>query len=165
MIKVSGNSKSEKGQALKWVLDETARQSGYNVFQVAWIMTFFFENVARALCKGWIVRITGFGIFGPYTWWIRDKNGVLQKHLPSYCYPRFYACRGLLNEVALSAMPNPDTTRMLLMYHNNHRPTKKGYGQWRNAESVRVFTAQKRERSHIMAQAKRLGIEVFQHAV
>lgn len=108
---------ASKTDAIHTVVEKAARRAGMSSADYMLMMTYFFEEVTTAVCRGKTVTIAGFGKWGPHTH-VGKKPTTM--HLPPVCLPRFYAARGFNNEVRTTCMPRAVVDRSMEAYRGNH---------------------------------------------
>lgn len=149
MIRVPFCSRGDKLRALQDVLDATARDTGYSSYEVARLMSFFIENVADEVTRGHVIRLPGFGLFGP---WLDQRKWVLARWHPIHpvCRPVFVASRGFRQQVRYGSLPDPAAKQAIERARRNH-----SIGSRPDKQHSRVFTAQAAFRAQIERQMGR----------
>jgi len=154
-VRIPFISRTVDGQPLQWVLEETAKQCDMTPHDVMIVITHVLENIARALTKGWIVRIPGFGMFGPYTWWPRKAGShEPDKTKAAHVLPRFVAAKGFVSEIDVSCRPSEERNKKLDVYRKNH-----AYYSKATPDDRRVFTAMSKFRESVVADKRKLGMD------
>jgi hypothetical protein len=96
-----------------------AERAGIEPVQMALFMSFFFEQVGEEMIDGRVVRIPGFGSFGPKTRF-RKVNSKHFGSLPSV-YPAFVGSPRLKLQLKMRVRPaqTPETDPMRRLARNN----------------------------------------------
>jgi hypothetical protein len=77
-------------------------------------MSHFLEGIVAEMCLGNAVGIMGFGLFAPVWYASKAYPGLV------YPSPRFFAAKGLKNEVSDGMGPNIATERRSTNYKKTH---------------------------------------------
>lgn len=150
MIRVpfgNGRKKRVGPTAVARCVQVAADKSGHNEFLVAMVMTHFLEAIADETCRGNVVSIPGFGMFGP----CEARNSAYVRPVRQ-CYPGFSAQNSYRRQLAVEADPDgPNVNRI-----------------WRRASYVnhaimkdrRTYAVMERFRRALLRQAESVGMEV-----
>lgn len=82
------------GKPLRQAIGWAANSMGVDLFKSIKLMTYFLQGIVAQVDQGQLVRIPGFGVFGPFLW-INEKTDT------STVYPRFVPSRAFRNEVSV----------------------------------------------------------------
>lgn len=77
----------EHAEGFEAVIADSAKRMGITELSAARFVSFFLESIATAIATGGVVRLPGFGVFGP--WYSEKTKGV------DGCVPRFVAAAPL----------------------------------------------------------------------
>lgn len=112
-------SKSENSAPFQRALSLAASRSGVSPHTAAYVLTHLFEQIALEVSKGRVVRIPGFGCFGP---WLDERKFVVAKNGAPVVRPAFAASRGFQQEVRHTCPPNRAGKKSLTRYRRSHSP-------------------------------------------
>jgi len=146
MLRIPFAPNQESAAGLREVIKRTARSIGLNEFQVAMVVSHFFDSLADAVGRGEIVTIPTLGKFSPWAW--KQKFGDQRE----FVVPRFIPARSFSKKVRLECLVSNACNRVAENYRKNNTNTS---GMM---TSARTFTAMKAFRERLVAQANRLGM-------
>jgi len=135
------------GKVLERILVNSARSMDMTPHEVALVMAHFLENLADELSKGRVIRLPGFGMFAPVAVEHRKQSGVMK------VYPSFSPAVGLRNQVDVCCPPNKAGVIALTKHRKRHHPASR-----KDKVGSRVFTAMKKLRQNINADARKKGM-------
>ncbi len=104
-------------------------------------MTHVWQGIADELGRGNVVRVPGWGIYGPWLW--VPKNGG-----PPVVYPRFVAARPFRQEVRDSCRVENAKNLALRTFQRSHHPSSR-----HDQSATRTFTTMAAWRADIERQA------------
>ena len=140
-IHVPFMSKSEDAAPLRRVIASAADRAGTSDFMTISVMTYVWEAIAKEVGAGNVVRVPGWGIYGPYRW--NPLNGG-----EPVVYPRFVAARPFRQEVRELCPPELARNDALRIFQRSHHPGSRPRG----SQSL-TMTTMEAWRSHIDSQA------------
>ena len=148
MIRIPFGDRRQRN-ALAHVVEGAAEAAGIGPYQLAVIMTHFFEQLALAVAAGETVTIPGFGQFVPVAWQPHDATQ------PKVALPRFLAATGFKQEVRqhcpITKAQNLDVSAYLRRHATRIA---------RSMTRARTSSAMDAMRHRLMAQARRNYAEV-----
>lgn len=119
-------SKAEQALPLKRVLAYAAGKMAMDQFRTAELMTYMLEGIADQVASGHVVRVPGFGIWGPWLWESDDGTRSM--------YPRFVPARPFRLQVRSTCDPARAQNKALSQFQRSHhpssRPDKAGSTTW-----------------------------------
>lgn len=121
-----------------------AEETGVTESTAALVMSAFLQELAAQVCKGRIVRIPGFGVFGCAI--KRGKRACAQNGGRPVPHPKFSPSHGFRQECRYTAPVNEKTHKQIEKHQDNHALSRKGHAH------ERVFTAQEGFRDQIRLQ-------------
>jgi nucleoid DNA-binding protein len=142
LVRIPGESKASKNEALRNCIEFAASHSGVDEYKVAEIMTLFLEQVADEMTKGRVLQIPGFGAFFP----VPDRHPP-RKDQPRRCRVRFHPSVGFQQQVKYGSAPQDSVLRKFNNYRMNHSAGDRSAGH-----NSRVFSAMKHFRDSIAQQ-------------
>ena len=126
--------KAEHAKPLKKVIGYVAEKMRVSPYLVAEVMTYFLEGIADQVSLGYVVRLPGFGIFGPWLW--ESKKDGKQS-----VYPRFVAARPFRLQVRsicdLPKAKNDVLARSQRSHHPSSRRDKPLSQTWKAMDAFR----------------------------
>jgi hypothetical protein len=127
--------KNKERQKPLWAcIDRASRELGLSHATVALSMTYFLEELASQVTKGRVVRIDGFGIFGP-RW-----------HIPTErMRPNFSYSRGFREQVRWGCNESFDQKKTLRIHSKNRSNNAR-------RTNMRVFSSMESTRKEIRKQ-------------
>ena len=150
MVRVPFSGKSEAGQPLLRCVRRAALETGLTDFQVAMVVSFFFEELANEVGAGRVVRVPGIGAFGALLW--RPRHGP---DAPAYAYPAFSGSDAFRQQVKWECPADGAADRTLRRHRQSRHPSGADGRQSRRTRSaMRAF------RERVRAQARRLGYDL-----
>jgi hypothetical protein len=133
-VKIPFLPKAEDARPLKKAIQYAADKMHVSPYLVAELMTYFLEAVADRVSLGHVVRIPGFGVFGPWLW--ESKHDGKQS-----VYPRFVAARPFRLQVRSICDPpkakNDVLARFQRSHHPSSRPDKVTSQVWKAMDAMR----------------------------
>jgi nucleoid DNA-binding protein len=141
--------KSERGAPLAACIKRAAKMMHVSEYHAACLMSFFFEEVVEQTCRCRVVRVPGFGIFAPKSWYPRKPD------VPPRAYPAFSAAIGY--RVQMAAQCPVSNSRGLLAIER-HRKNSFDLNQ-RGKSRRRARTTQQAFRRNVRAEGRRMGYE------
>jgi len=137
-IRIPNRPESDPARALDEAIRRAAQVMHISPGMAAMIASHLFEQIALQLCRGRMVRVTGFGMFGTRRFHPKnDSNG--------FAIPTFAPSRGLRQEIKPSVMKDQTNGDEMRRYRKRNRA---GTIPLRSAQ--RTWTAQQGERRRIM---------------
>ena len=137
---------SAQAQPLRRCIQITAERTGHSDYEVATVMSHFLEEVSNEVCRNRLVRIPGFGAFGPKA--SKAKPGKQRR-----IYPAFSPFRGFQEMCNMTCMPSGPALDAIDKHRRHHHPSSKP-----DRHST-PFTAMDAFRRQIRNQAERLGMK------
>jgi hypothetical protein len=118
-VRIPFLNKIEDHAPVQEALVRSAESAGITPLQMALYANHFLEQVAEQMIDGCVVRIPGFGVFGPKTRF-RKVNSKYFGNLSS-AYPAFVGSPRLKLEIKMRVRPalNPETDPMRALAKNN----------------------------------------------
>lgn len=110
--------KPRDARPLQRAIGAAGDNAGVNHFLAAMLMTHFLEAIVREVEGGELVRIPGFGVFGPFL--CETKNTGER-----YVAPRFVAARGFRQQVREGCPHHHAQNRRLTSYRRSHHPSSR----------------------------------------
>jgi hypothetical protein len=117
-VRVPFLSKSEQAVPLQSAIGYAASKMSLSHYRVAILITYFLDEIARQVGLGRILRIPGFGIFGPWCW-------TEKKTQRKVAYPRFVASRAFRRQVSMCCDHRRTKNKELAAYQRSHHPSSK----------------------------------------
>ena len=148
LVKIPFMAAAEDAAPLRQCIATAAREAGMSEHLVAILMSRFFEEISEQVSRGRVVRIPGFGIFGPRAWTPRNAG------LP-YCFPAFSAARGFREQTKLCCPVDGAATEAVSRHRRHHHTSSRP-----ERAHCRPFTAMRAFRSRVRAEASRIGQEI-----
>jgi hypothetical protein len=125
-VRVPFLSKAEHARPLQRVIAYGADKLGMSHYLAVKLATYLFEGVADEVSLGGVVRVPGFGVWGPWLWDGTDGRRAV--------YPRFVAARPFRLHVRCTAEPGQARNDVLRAFQRSHhpssRPDKAGSRTW-----------------------------------
>lgn len=137
-------AKSTDAQPLVRVIEAVAARHGCSTYEVALMMTTFFESVADEVCHGRVVTLPGFGKFGAAL--IERKSDLARDPTPR-CKPAFSPSNGFIQQVRTCAPATPAAKRKLDRHRRRNHPSSRP-----GRSASRVFASAAAARASITAQ-------------
>ena len=117
-VKVPFMAQAKDGQPLQQCINNAARKTAMSPWRVALILTFLLEEMSIEVGLGNVVRIPGFGAFGPILWTSKDTG-------EQAVYPRFVASRGFRQHIRSACEPCKAKNEELCRYQRHHHPSSR----------------------------------------
>jgi len=143
-------SSSERAAPLQRCIDKAAREMGMSEYVVATVMSHFLEQIEEEVARGRMVRLPGFGAFGPKLFRGTPVTG------PRY-YPAFSSARCWKNLMRMFCKPSPAELEAIQQHRRRHNPSEGCVNAPHS--SSRPFTAHRSFREKLLQQARKLGRE------
>jgi hypothetical protein len=115
--------KHEDAAPLKRVVARAADRANASQFTTIALMTFVWEAIASEVSSGNVVRIPGWGIYGPWRW-----NPKGDDPRDAVVYPRFVAARPFRQEVRGMCPPELAKNDVLRNFQRSHHPSSRAGG-------------------------------------
>ena len=149
MIQIPFSGDSESTAPLRRCIERAAGEMGVSDYHAALLVSHFFEELTTQVSRNRVVRVPGFGAFGPKAWFPRNDPEA-----PGYAYPAFSAAVPFRNFVRLQC-PATGAALDALDRHRRH-----AHPSSRRDRSARMpFTAFRAFRERISVQARRSGFD------
>ena len=123
--------RSRDSEALKACIRKTAAEYGLSQYTALLIVESIFEHIAAEVTGGEVVRIGGFGVFGPGLRTPRSPNEPSEP----YVAPRFSPAKGFRNMLRACCPPERVRNRELRRHAKRSSPSS------RRGRHSTVFTA------------------------
>lgn len=146
-VRVPFFSNVEQARPLQRSVGFAASQVGVTHFTGTLFVTHLLEAIVDEVANGRIVRVPGFGIFGPYLWTSRDTG-------EQAAFPRFVAARGFRQHVRAICTADMSRNDELLRYQRHHHPSSRP-----DRAHGRTFRAMQAWRSAVEKQARAVGYD------
>jgi len=140
-------TKSERAAPLQRCIDHAAGEMGMSEYVVATTMSHFLEKVSEEVSRGRVVRLPGFGVFGPKM--SRGMHGCKPRY-----YPAFSAARCWRNLIVMFCKPTAADLEAVHRHQHNHVPSSGS-----THVSSRPLTAHRGFRRQLLGQARKIGLE------
>jgi hypothetical protein len=138
-VRIPFMAKAADARPLQRTIRYAADRMGLSPFEAAMLATHLFEGIATEVGLGRVVRIPGFGVFGP--WAYESKKDVT-----TAVQPRFYAARPFRLEVRNLCDPADAKNDALMRYQRSHHPSAR-------PEKARARTSTAMEAWRVMLRA------------
>lgn len=139
-VRVPFFSKSEHAAPLRRVVTHVADSMGVSHFLAAKLLTHAWQAIAEEIGRGNIVRVPGWGVYGPWLWTGKDGRRAV--------YPRFVAARPFRQQVRDCCTPEKSRNDVLRTFQRSHHPSSRP-----DQSTTRTFTTMKAWRDDIDRQA------------
>jgi hypothetical protein len=132
-VRIPFMAKAADAMPLQRTIAYAADRTGLSPFEVAMVVTYLFEGIATEVGIGRVVRIPGFGVFGPWAYESKKDGSTAVQ-------PRFYAARPFKLEVRAMCDPADAKNDALMAYLRSHHPSSKpGKATARTSTAMEAF--------------------------
>ena len=128
-----------------------ADETGRNEFEVAIVMSYFFQELTEQVAMNRVVRIPGIGVFGVKLYYPRNDPHALGR-----TYPAFSGSSAFRNYVATCCPPIGAAVDAIDRHRRHNHPSSRP-----DRSTDRPHTALRAFRERVRAQGRRIGIEVY----
>lgn len=146
--KIPFRTRSHKYETLQACIERVSRETRFNQFQVAVLISYFLEELCEQVARNRAVNIPGFGMFAPVTWKPRTRGGG-----KPYCVPKFAASRGFRNAVRTQCSTTGAWDKAMRRHAQRHHYSNRHF-----RSAARPFTTFAAWRAQFLAQARRVGM-------
>jgi hypothetical protein len=141
-VRIPFMAKTEDAAPLKRVIARASDRTGVSQFNAIALMTFVWEAIAQEVSSGSVVRIPGWGMYGPWLW---NPDGGDSGD--AAVYPRFVPARPFRQEVREMCPPELAKNSVLRNFQRSHHPSS------RSGSTSRTMTTMESWRGHISRQS------------
>ena len=149
ILKIPFAPTSAAAEPLRKCIERAADECGMSPYLAALVMSHFLEQVAEQVSANRLVRVPGFGVFGPLAWQPRKAG------LAAYCYPAFSASRAFRRQVSICCSPSGAALEAVRRHRRHHHLSSRP-----DRRTSMPYKALQAFRDRIIAQARASGMDI-----